>query len=148
MLRKEQEPSDSILPMTLIDAYKKTNFDVLATPPFTLNVASYSNDLKLLHEKHRVKSSCFITAYNPYSEELKPDQNSAAQHKLMETLLGLDFEILEGLGSDPTGEWGGEPSFLVLGISILQSKALGNEFKQNAIVWCDKRCIPELLLLR
>jgi hypothetical protein len=148
MPKKVQELNDSILPPPLIDAYKKTNFDVLATPSFTLNVASYSADLKLLHERHRVESSCFITAYNPYSEELKPDQNSAAQHKLMETLLGLGFKVLEGLGSDPTGEWEGEPSFFVLGISILQSKALGNEFKQNAIVWCDKRCIPELLLLR
>ena len=107
MPKNERESDDSILPKPLIEAYKKTNFDVLATPPFTLNVASYSADLKLLHEKHVVESSCFITAYNPYSEELKPDQNSAAQHKLMETLLGLDFEVLEGLGSDPAGEWEG-----------------------------------------
>ena len=68
-------------------------------------------------------------------------------------LKSLDLEkskylYFDGIGSDPSGEWEGEPSFLILGISKKSAKELGTKYRQNAIVWCDTDCMAELLLLR
>ena len=56
--------------------------------------------------------------------------------------------IIEGTGFDPRGTWPEERSFLVLGLDLEASRALGREFKQNAIVWSGSDAIPRLILLR
>jgi hypothetical protein len=56
--------------------------------------------------------------------------------------------ILDGFGQDPAGQWDGEDSFLVLGISLEAAKKLGSQFEQNAIVWADSNAVPKLFLLR
>ena len=138
----------SVLPAGLIEAYKMTNFEVLAKPPFILKVGSHSAELKSLFADTKLETGCFITAYNPFSEPLSVEMNMDAQENLKQKLHGLGLPVLEGLGSDPSGEWEGEPSVFILGISCADAKNLGVEFKQNAIVWCDANCTPELLLLR
>ena len=136
------------LPSDLLDAYKATNFEVHNTRPFVLKIGEYSPDLKEMFNEKSVECGCFITAYNPFSEERSVGENLTAQSKLKEKLAERGNEILDGLGADPSGEWKGEPSFFVLGLSIEQSKILGKEFNQNAVVWCDLGCTPELILLR
>ena len=140
--------SKSTLPSELIEAYKATNFEVHTHSPFVLNIGRTSSDLKRLFNEKSVDCGCFITAYNPFSETRSAGENLTGQSKLKEKLAELGNEILEGLGADPSGEWEGEPSFFVLGLSIEQSKILGKEFNQNALVWCDLGCTPELILLR
>ena len=39
-------------------------------------------------------------------------------------------------------------TFLIFGISEEQASEIGKDFEQNAIVWCDKDAIPQLLLLK
>jgi len=41
-----------------------------------------------------------------------------------------------------------EASFPVLGLSLKASRALGRKHEQNALVWCTKDAVPQLLLLR
>jgi hypothetical protein len=63
-------------------------------------------------------------------------------------LPGGKERMIEGAGYDPRGTWPEEKSFLVLGLDLETSRALGREFNQNAIVWAGTDAIPRLVLLR
>ena len=54
----------------------------------------------------------------------------------------------EGMGEHPSGQWPGEPSFLILGLPLDAAKQLGARHEQNAIVWCGTDAVPQLILLR
>ena len=140
--------TNGAIPPELVDAYNAANYEVRSGEPFVLNIGTYSHDLKSLFEDASVRCACFITAYNPFSESVSPEANFTALEKLRATLLELEKTVLDGIGSDPSSEWEGEPSFFVLGLSLEESKTIGKEFKQNAVVWCSESCIPELILLR
>jgi hypothetical protein len=55
---------------------------------------------------------------------------------------------IPGIGVHPTGEWRGEPSYLVPGLSRAAAEELGSRFEQNALIWSGADAVPELLLLR
>ena len=132
----------------LIDAYKATNFEVLSNPKFIIKVDEYCEGLSKLFQNTGYENACFITAYNPASVELTSDQNQLAQSQLHSDLTQIKTVILDGIGNDPNGLWEGEPSFLILGISLNDAKKIGIKYAQNAFVWCDENCIPELVLLK
>ena len=137
----------SNLSADLISAYESTNFHVNSEPAFILNVGKVSQELKMLFKKNGVDSAAFITAWNPYSDSLS-DANDARNDQLKNELNLRSLKFIEGFGQDPLGQWAGENSFLVLGISLETSKKLGVQFEQNAIVWSDKDALPQLVLLR
>ena len=138
----------SKLPPNLISAYKVTNFIVKTVPEFTLNVDKDSEELKSLFKQNRVDSAVFITASNTYGEEFSTEDNQARNNLLLNELNLRSLKFIGGFGQDPLGQWAGEDSFLVLGISLEASKKLGAQFEQNAIVWSDKDALPKLILLR
>ena len=139
---------ESKLAPNLISAYQVTNFQVRTEPEFTLNVDLESEELKRLLKQNRVDSAAFITAWNPCGELLSNEDNQARNNLLLNELNLRSLKLINGFGQDPLGQWAGEDSFLVLGISLEASKKLGAQFEQNAIVWCDKDAIPKLILLR
>lgn len=139
---------ESILDQDLISAYKVTNFHVKAEPAFTLNVGKVSEELKTLFKQNDFSNAAFITACNPYSRSLSDLENQARNDQLEKVLNLHSLKFMNGFGQDPLGQWSGEDSFLVLGISLETSKKLGAQFEQNAIVWSDKDAMPKLILLR
>jgi hypothetical protein len=138
----------SVLDDELIEAYKLTDFHVKSSPPFILNVGLKSNELIDMFKQHRVSSAAFITAWNPYSESLTDAQNYDRNLKLFSDISNKCYIALDGFGQDPIGKWAGEESFLIIGIDLDSSKALGYSYQQNAIIWCDSDAIPQLVLLR
>lgn len=132
----------------LVAAYSSTNFEVHAETRFVLKVGEFNENLKLIFSQLNQMTACFITAYNPESIEQSVFENDSAQGKLYEDLVSLDCTIFNGFGSDPDGNWEGEPSYFASGITLIDAKNLGKKYRQNAIVWCDQKCIPELVLLR
>lgn len=136
------------LPESLLDAYRSTNYEVLTNPQFILKVGEFCSDLEDLFHNFNLSTGCFITACNPQSAELSKEQNAQLQEMLHSDLVRSKLHIINGLGSDPSGEWEGEPSFLVMGVSFADAKSLGIKYKQNAILWCDQRCTPDLILFR
>lgn len=54
---------------------------------------------------------------------------------------------LSGEGRLPSSNWPGEPSDLALNLPLDASKRLGMRFHQNAVLWCDAKAIPHLVLL-
>ena len=138
----------SLISADLVQAYCETDFRVEAPEPFTLKVGRVSEALQGLYRLHGCHSAGYVTACNPYSEEATPEQNNAAQARLEEDLRLRSLTFLPGVGQHPSQQWPGEPSFLLLGLSREASKTLGQDWGQNAIVWCGADAVPELVLLR
>jgi len=96
----------------------------------------------------QVQCAAYITAWNPYSEATDLDQNRRLQSLLAVELKTMNLHFFEGIGQHSSGTWPGEESFLVLGLKLNEAISLGNKYRQNAIVWCDRDAIPKLILLR
>ncbi len=133
---------------SLIQAYIETDYVVHTQPAITLRVNEQSPQMMKLHKQHRVACSAFITAFNPYSQSCTPEVNLSRQQELMSELKVRSLKFIEGVGQHPSNAWSGEPSLLVLGLSLEAAKILGRRFEQNALVWIGTDGVPELVLLR
>jgi hypothetical protein len=132
----------------LLKSYNSADYHVDASPSFILKIGIHSAELKSIYKTSDKHTAAFITAFNPYSQELSNQENKDRNHKLEKLILSLHFDYIHGEGKCGDGDWDGEKSFLILGISEEQASEIGKEFEQNAIVWCDKDAIPQLLLLK
>jgi len=132
----------------LMKSYKSADYHVDATPSFILKIGMHSPELESIYKTSHKHSAAFITAFNPYSQEISNQENKDRNHKLEELIQSLHFDYIHGEGKCGDGEWDGEESFLIFGISEKQASGIGEKFEQNAIIWCDKNAIPQLLLLK
>ncbi len=137
----------SIAPETLA-AYAATHYCVDAPTPLVLEIGIGNPALKALLRQAKTDCCAFITACNPLGEALADEQNTALRAKLALTLRQRSLVFFDGIGQHPTGAWPGEPSFLVLDLSLASARALGQTLAQNAIVWCGADALPQLVLLR
>lgn len=131
-----------------IRAYEETEYRVFGDVPITLCIGVRSALLADLHRAHDVDCSVFITAVNPLGVQADDAENARHQATLADQLKKKHFKFIDGMGQLPSGEWPGEPSFLVLGVSLDDAKELGTRYRQNAIVWCGDDAVPQLILLR
>jgi hypothetical protein len=136
------------IPFGLITAYKATNFTVLEPRAFTLRIGQHSAELQALYVELGVSSAGYLTAWNPFSKVTSEVDNKNAHRQLLRKLSLEGFPTLNAMGVNPGGEWPGEESVFVPGLSLDQAKLLGTEFGQNAIVWADADAVPQLILLR
>ncbi len=136
------------IPSDLIMAYKTTDFRVLEPREFTLRVGQHSAELQSLYVELGVKCAGYLTAWNPFSKEASELENENVHRQLLRQLSLEGFPALNALGIDPSGDWPGEESVFVPGLSLDQAKLLGSEFGQNAIVWAGPDAVPQLVLLR
>jgi hypothetical protein len=136
----------------VIAAYRSANYRVESTDEiFTLHIDQYSEPLSRLLAASGHQCAAFITACNPLGKRQRSDANVAANERLagrLRQLPGGEGRVIEGVGYDSCGTWPEEKSFLVLGLDLEASKAVGREFNQNAIVWAGTDAIPRLILLR
>ncbi len=130
----------------LIMAYRNTRYEVLEPGMFTLRVDLPSPELWAAHAELRVRSSAFLTAWNPLGAARSGRVNDRARKRMEKNL--RRFEIWRGRGDDPSGDWPGEESALVLGIGLRQAMRVGRKYRQNAIVWAGADAVPRLILLR
>ena len=140
--------SQTNLDASIIAAYRETEYRVLAEPPFVLTVGMANLELIRLYQAHKVACAAFVTAFNPFSQELTADENHRRQAELAKELTRLGLEFVEGVGQHPGGNWPGEASFLVFGLALEAAKSLGQSLEQNAIIWCGADCVPDLILLK
>jgi hypothetical protein len=136
------------IPYELIAAYKATDFTVLQPRAFTLRIEQQCPELQVLYTEQGVASAGYLTAWNPFSKETSDDDNRKAQQELLRKLSLQGFPTLNAMGVDPCGDWPGEESVFVPGLSLDQAKLLGTEFGQNAVVWTGADAVPQLILLR
>ncbi len=136
------------IPAALIAAYEATEYRVRAPRAFTLRVGQWSAELSEVYAAQKVASAGFLTACNPFSRAASEEDNRRAQQDLVHRLAGLGLVTMPAIGVDPSGDWPGEESVFVPGLTLDQACALGNEFGQNAVLWADADVVPRLVLLR
>lgn len=144
--------SETVISPSLTQAYLETDYGVNADPPFVLKVGVFSEPLARLLERHHADCAAYLTACNPLSEDLGDAENAVRQAELGRELKERSLRFIEGVGQGSQGEapeqWPGEASFLVLGLSLEASSALGRKHEQNALIWCGQNAVPQLVLLR
>ncbi|TCG09259.1 hypothetical protein BZM27_06330 [Paraburkholderia steynii] len=140
--------SDSKIPSETIQAYLETEYFAFGDASTTLRVGDANPQLAALHKAHDVNCSAFVTACNPFSENCSDAFNAASQETLACEIKRLGLTVIEGIGEHPSNKWPGEPSYLVPGLSLEAAKALGTQYRQNAIVWSAEDATPQLVLLR
>lgn len=139
----------SVISLALQDAYLTTHYEVHHPQRvFTLVIGQRSLALHRLHQEHSTSGSAYLTAWNPFGNELSRETNNARQEKLLHDLRRLCAICISGKGVDPSGKWSGEESVLALGLLRSHAIELGERYQQNAIVWIGSDAIPELILLR
>lgn len=144
--------SQSVIAPSLIQAYLAAHYRVDAESPFTLKVGVFSEPLAQHFQRHSCDCAAFLTACNPWSEDVGDTGNAARQAALAHELTNRSLKFIDGVGLDGQNEgpekWPGEASFLVFGLSLEASRALGRTYAQNALIWCGKDAVPQLILLR
>lgn len=125
--------------------YRAAHYCVNADPAFVLHIGEHSPPLANLYRQHRVDSAAFVTAWNPHSQVLSAAENRQRNAQLSAMIRQAGFCCIAGIGTAPDGEWAGEDSFLVLGISREAAGQLGQQFAQHAIVFCGANAVPALM---
>lgn len=139
----------SVIAHDLIASYCDTHYQIgTGFDSISLRIDQYSESLaKLLIVSERPYAA-IIGAYNPYSQQLSDEENSAAHESLRDYLNRHSYTMIESSNIDPTDMWPAEKSFFVSGLDLNTARSLGQQFNQNAIVWIGSDAIPRLILLR
>lgn len=121
-------------------AYRATSYRVGGK--LVLRVGERSPVLDILLSDRGLSEWAYLTAHNPASVRLSPEENRARQKDLLRRV--ADHPILLGEAVAEDGSWS-EASVLVLGIPREEALGLAREFGQNAILWGTLRGPAELL---
>ena len=138
------------LSKTLINSYRVALYRVTGPDAaFVMKVKKVSEPLADLMTRYGADSALFITAENPFGKKMPSSDNLRALKALQTELKSMGLRLWNGQGEDPSGgTWKAETSFLALGLSLEDSKVLGEKYKQNAVIWADADAVPQLILLR
>jgi uncharacterized protein DUF3293 len=119
----------------LWSAYESTIF-CAKVDGVTINIepGRHNSTLDGILESRAVTTWAFITAWNPSSRLLTPEENASRQNRLEADINGLGYEMFTGVGQPAEGNWLPEQSVLILGISKEDAIALGGKYGQLAIV--------------
>lgn len=128
-----------------MQAFSETNYIVHHEPPFTMNIGKPCPELKKLMEDRNALSAAFITAWNPFSQNLAIQENQARQNELKANLKRRGLICIEGIGKHPSNNWPGEASVLVLGLGLEAAKSLARHYEQHAFVWAAGNGVPVLI---
>ena len=139
---------DSVIDAGLIQAFRETHYQVHGAEPFTLRVDEPSTALAAAHKRFRTDCSAYITACNPFSEDVGAASNAQRHADLGLELARRSLAYVEGISQHPSNQWPGESSYLIFGLKLEAAKTLGRALKQNAIVWSYADAVPRLILLR
>ncbi len=130
------------------EAYQSSIFRVY-TPPtsFIFRIGERSEDLLRLMKNNNAATASFLTAFTRFNIIITSEQNARAQRELMEYLNKKKLNYFPGVGEDPSRRWPGEPSFLILGLTLDEAENLGKACLQKAIIQIEGSGIPKLIPL-
>lgn len=147
-LRKNLLFSRSDIQLETIKAYQETEYRVTGDQSLVLRIGEYNESLSRLYKSNLLDSCAFITACNPCSKSLSDAVNAHRHEELGRELQRRGLKFFQSEGKHPVGNWPGEASYLILGLSLEAAKILGKKYEQNAIVWCGSDVVPQLILLK
>jgi hypothetical protein len=127
----------------LLSAYEATDF-VVFDQEWVLKIGVASPRIDALLDRHGAIRATVVTAFNPRSKVLAPDQNAARHDRLVRLLEERGLPFLCGEGRDPSGHWIAETECIVFGIPLAEGLALARRFDQNAVVFIERGKAPRL----
>ncbi len=133
------------LPPELLQAFAETHYTVHHEPPFTMQIGQPCQQLKELMADRNALSAAFITAWNPFSQNLPVKENQVRHDELKANLKKRGLICIDGIGKHPCNKWPGEVSVLVLGLDLEAAKSLARHYEQHAFVWATCEGVPELV---
>ncbi len=133
------------LPAELLKAFAETHYIVHHETPFAMHIGQPCPELKSLMANHNALSAAFITAWNPFSENLHAKENKARQNDLKAGIKKRGLICIDGIGKHPSNNWPSEVSLLVLGIDLEAAKSLARHFEKHAFVWAASDGVPKLV---
>lgn len=133
------------IPAELLQAFNETEYIVHYERPFTLHIGQPCPELKALMAEHNALSAAFITAWNPFSQNLPAKENIARQDELKANLKMRGLICIDGIGKHPSDNWPGEASVLVLNLDLEAAKSLARHYEQHAFVWFVSSGLPALI---
>lgn len=139
---------ESALSASLVEAYLQTHYHVHTEKPFFLKVGQSCPELDGILLEKGLPVAAFLTAFNPFSKELTTEENQNRNRQLRLDAIAVGCECLEGIGQHPSGEWPGEASFLILGLSKERGQAFSEKYGQNAFIYYQQSKNAELILMR
>jgi hypothetical protein len=128
----------------LLQAFADTQYIVHHEAPFTMHIGQPCPELKALMDEHNAFSAAFITAWNPFSQNLNAKENQFRQDELKVNLNKRGLICIDGIGQHPSNNWPGELSVLVLGLDLEAAKSLARHYEQHAFVWAPADGVPQL----
>lgn len=141
--------SKSEVPAELVAAYMGTQYRTFTlSGDIVLRIGEPSSAMRRLIQSAGADGAAFLTAENPFSEQLCGTENHVRQRSLREDLVLLGATIFDGAGQGEDPSWPAETSYTAIGVTHAEACQLGIKYQQNAIVWIDINGVPELLLLR
>ena len=129
----------------LLSAYEATDFVVFdGGGQWTLKVDVPSPRMDALLDRHGATTAVVVTAFNPRSRVLAPEENAARHRALVRLLEERGLPFFYGEGRDPSGHWIPETECIVFGISLADGLELASRFDQNAVVFIERGHAPRL----
>ena len=116
-------------------AFLDTNYVVVDEEiRVVIRVGETSDSLERFLARKRITEWAFITAFNPYSQQLSETENEKRQMKMRGILQSESFSFLSGFGEAANGEWPPEPSLFIFDLKEVRAIEIAQDFEQNAIV--------------
>lgn len=132
----------------LIDLYKKAIYVIEDQhQDIILKHTGDHTQSDLLLERYGVELAAFITPENPFSIALSAEENALRHERFLTNLRAVNLTFIKGYGTDESGEWGKEISYLVMVESKEVSDTLSGLFGQNAYLLLSKGYSPRLRCL-
>ena len=108
--------ADTVLPEPLLQAYRATHYR-LNHSDWYLQTGQPQPALATYYQRHAVQCATYLTACNPRGELLADAVNELRMEQLRQALQRAGWAWLNGRGHDPHGQWPGEDSVLVWGMT-------------------------------
>lgn len=109
------------------------------------SIGSPNPDLTVLLDQFHAKSFAYITAYNPHSTTLTPEENQLRQQELLRVLQSRNYAFLTGQSIPEGGAWEPEQCAFVFDLPVNITRELCLLYQQDAAVIGYRGDIPKLL---
>ncbi|WP_440881599.1 DUF3293 domain-containing protein [Tenacibaculum sp. C7A-26P2] len=129
-------------------AYMETTYQIVGKKDtYKLRLDTLNHEFNIWCKKCNIKSWAFITAFNPFSNELSKFENELLNSQLQKIILKEGYNFNLGKGVPANDNWSAEESFFIHNITLSNAKKIGIQFNQNAIVFGDSDNLQKLIWL-
>ena len=131
----------------LVDAYRASVYWLRIEPtPLAIRIGEANPELDALLQRLHARRYAIITAHNPRSLLLRPEDNTAREENLRRHLEQHGYDSLRTEAMSGRGDWPPEIGHFIIGITQREALRVARDYQQNAIVYGELGQAARLLL--